>query len=107
MSSTGETAERAHLILFVTGNAPRSRRARDNLARALEGLGTTARAHEIDLIEQPQECIRYGIFATPALLRIDDGDGEPASVLYGDLSEEQRLRRFLDDAIGGSAKPPA
>lgn len=97
-------ADDGRLILFVTGDAPRSRRARDNLARALDGLGTTARPREIDLVEQPQACIRYGIFATPALLRVDDG-GAP-SVLYGDLSEEQRLRRFLADALGAPLQPP-
>lgn len=102
--ATDSGADGGQLILFVTGDAPRSRRARDNVARALDGLGTTARPREIDLVEQPQECIRYGIFATPALLRV--GAGDASNVLYGDLSEEQRLRRFLADALGGSVQPP-
>lgn len=98
MSSKGNNAEHVRLILFVTGSAPRSRRARDNLARALEGLGTTARAREIDLVEEPGQALRFGIFATPALVHL--GDDDSANVLYGDLSEEQRLRRFLADVIG-------
>jgi len=85
------------LILFVTGNAPRSRRARSNLARALEKLGfDTLAPMELDLLAQPENAISYSVFATPALLRTDDADGE-MSVLYGDLSNESRLLAFLRD----------
>jgi len=82
------------LTLFVTGNAPRSRRARANLAAALESLGKGGiTPMEIDLIEHPEQTVTYSIFAAPALLRTsDDGD---MSVLYGDLSEADKLHRFL------------
>jgi len=84
------------LTLFVTGNAPRSRRARANLAAALESLGKdTVSPTEIDLIEHPEQTVTYSVFATPALLKTsDDGD---MSVLYGDLSEQDKLHRFLAD----------
>lgn len=88
------------LVLFVTGDAPRSRRARANLARALEDLGTTARPREIDLVEEPAESLRYGVFATPALLHL--GEDGPEGVLYGDLSESAHLQRFLADALGSA-----
>lgn len=90
------------LVLFVTGDAPRSRRARDNLARGLRAAGCRADVvHEVDLIQAPSRAVQEGIFATPALLRRGD-DGEPA-VLYGDLSNDEQLRRFLADMASGDA----
>lgn len=87
------------LILFVTGNAPRSRRARNNLSAALDALGMdSVEPLEIDLIEHPEHTTAYSIFATPALLRTDEaGDMQ---VLYGDLSDERKLADFLDDLPG-------
>ncbi|CAM3400881.1 circadian clock KaiB family protein [Halomonas lysinitropha] len=82
------------LILLVTGDAPRSRRAHRNLMAALDasGLDDTS-VHEIDLLQEPQQAIRYGIFATPALMHIDASGNR--QVLYGDLSDELRLKDFL------------
>jgi circadian clock protein KaiB len=88
------------LVLFVTGDAPRSRRARDNLARGLEAVGCGRDiVDEIDLIHSPSRAIEAGIFATPALLRA--GADEQPAVLYGDLSDEARLQRFLADLARG------
>ena len=99
MIKTGsELAAGIQLILFVTGDAPRSRRARSNLQDALETLATGTRSEEIDLIENPEPSLRYGIFATPALLAT--ADGEAHRVLYGDLSERDLLQQFLTDAFG-------
>lgn len=88
--------DEAELLLFVTGDAPRSRRARANLEDALTatGRGDTA-VCEIDLLVEPQHTFDYGIFATPALVR-PARRGENAT-LYGDLSNRQRLERFLSD----------
>lgn len=82
------------LILFVTGDAPRSRRARTNLAQALarSGLGD-AWPEEIDLLAQPHQITQHGIFATPALVRIDEAGS--TAVIYGDLSDAEALERFL------------
>ncbi|MGM0983017.1 MAG: circadian clock KaiB family protein [Pseudomonadota bacterium] len=82
------------LVLLVTGDAPRSRRARHNLTAALDasGLGD-APVHEIDLLQEPQQALCYGIFATPALMLIDASGNR--RVLYGDLSDEHRLKDFL------------
>lgn len=82
------------LILAIAGDAPRSRRARDNLKRALAALGLAIEAREIDVMVEPEQGLAYGIFATPALLRLDGGG--PPQVLYGDLSDEAHLQRFLD-----------
>ncbi len=84
------------LTLFVTGSAPRSQRARINLTRMLERIGRSdLQPYEIDLLEQPQQGITFSVFATPSLLKTHDS-GE-VSMLYGDLSEQDRLHRFLSD----------
>ncbi len=88
------------LTLFVTGTAPRSQRARGNLARMLARIGRSdLRPQEIDLLEQPREGILNSVFATPSLLKTSS-TGE-VSVLYGDLSDEGRLHYFLADLENG------
>lgn len=84
------------LILFVTGNAPRTVRARKNLSKVLHEMGLESiKPQEIDLLEQPQEGLTYSVFATPSLLKSDSaGEG---SLLYGDLSDADRLKDFLAD----------
>lgn len=84
------------LTLFVTGAAPRSQRARANLARMLERIGRSdLRPYEIDLLEQPEEGMTHSVFATPSLLKTTE-TGE-VFMLYGDLSDEDKLRSFLSD----------
>ncbi len=98
MSSSQSTGELSMpvLTLFVTGNAPRSLRARANLARMLERIGRSdLQPLEVDLLEQPEEGIAQSVFATPSLLKTNE-TGE-VSMLYGDLSDEDVLRRFLSD----------
>jgi circadian clock protein KaiB len=83
------------LILFVTGDAPRTSRARANLSSALAQTGLDGWPLEIDLLKEPAQAIAFGMFATPALLLIDETRGR--AVLYGDLSDERALRQFLDE----------
>lgn len=84
----------SRLILLVTGDAPRSERARTNLGRALTALGLCRdRFRVVDLIQHPEETFRFGVYATPALVGIS-GSGH-RSVIYGDLSEESSLEDFL------------
>ncbi|MFN2360982.1 MAG: circadian clock KaiB family protein [Marinobacter sp.] len=84
------------LILFVTGTAPRSQRARSNLGKMLDRLNLNdLKPFEVDLLEHPDQGIEHGVFATPSLLKFDSS-GE-VSVLYGDLSVEERLQKFLSD----------
>lgn len=83
------------LILFVTGDAPRSVRARQHLAAALDRLGTSdVVTEEVDVIREPQKALQNGVFATPALALVT-GD-QRWQFLYGDLSDEASLHRFLD-----------
>lgn len=88
------TKVNADLVLFVTSDSPRSQRARANLANAVEaqGLGDLQVA-EIDLIEHPAAAAQHGVFATPALMR--ELSAERNAVLYGDLSDRERLNQFL------------
>jgi len=92
------------LILFTTGDAPRSRRARLHLKRAMEAHGAPQiPVDEIDLLKNPAQTAEYGIYASPALMSVWDHDSR--SVIYGDLSEEDKLHEFLaglrDAAAGG------
>jgi len=82
------------LMLFVAGNAPRSQRARENLATALEALDLeSVKPMEIDLLQDPEQTVTFSVFATPALIQSDSHGG--MRVLYGDLSEEHKLHDFL------------
>lgn len=86
--------QESSLVLFLAGDAPRSRRAQRNLSAALEATcPDLAPVHEIDLLREPQQAIDFGIFATPALLHID-AEGN-RRLLYGDLSDEHRLTDFI------------
>lgn len=90
----GDTGANADLILFVTGDSPRSLRARANLANAVEQIASDRiTVRHIDLLEDTEGITEYGIFATPALIHVRES-GAPA-VLYGDLSNKSELQRFL------------
>lgn len=91
-SSTIPLSER--LILFVTDDAPRTRRARSNLSAALAQTGLEGWPREIDLLQEPAQAIAFGVFATPALLLTDET--RDRAVLYGDMSDEHTLTQFLD-----------
>lgn len=92
----GQESSMPLLTLFVTGTAPRSQRARANLAKMLEHIDRSdIQPYEIDLLEQPNQGITYSVFATPSLLKTSNTGG--VSMLYGDLSDDQQLGRFLED----------
>ncbi|NBD95067.1 MAG: hypothetical protein GVY11_01130 [Gammaproteobacteria bacterium] len=88
------------LMLFVTGDAPRSLRAQTNLAAALKKLGCEAITPlQVDLLEHPEQSVSYSVFATPALLRTKR-DGM-ITTIYGDLSDERKLLDFLAPVAQG------
>lgn len=89
------------LTLFVNGTAPRSQRARANLAHMLEHIGRgDVRPYEVDMLKDPEQGITNSVFATPTLIKTS-ANGE-VSVLYGDLSDRDRLQRFLQDLSSDS-----
>lgn len=92
--SDRDTDADTDLILFVTGDSPRSLRARANLAKAVEEIADNRLSVQyIDLLQDTTAVADYGIFATPALIHVR-ASGETA-VLYGDLSNGPELERFL------------
>lgn len=89
-----DTGANTDLILFVTGSSPRSLRARAHLAKAVKEIAhDRLSVRHIDLLQDMEGASDYAIIATPALVHVRD-NGEP-TVLYGDLSDEPELQRFL------------
>ncbi|MEX2517137.1 MAG: circadian clock KaiB family protein [Gammaproteobacteria bacterium] len=98
--SQPEARSGAHLVLFITGDSPRSQRARGNLEQALNQLAIDGvLAEVVDLLSQPEQVIKYGVFATPALMNASQS-GNP-QILYGDLSNTDRLLKFLATGLPG------
>lgn len=94
-----ETSTDLRLLLLVTGDAPRSQRARSNLRRALAAAELDAQAvEEIDLLERPDAALALRVFATPALLWVRGDEADTA--LYGDLSDRAALMAFLAGTVG-------
>jgi hypothetical protein len=79
--------------LFICGDAPNSRRARENLQRLRESLPHVALEVEvIDVDKTPQTALDQGIFVNPALQVIEP---EPGMLIYGDLSDLKVLEAIL------------
>lgn len=84
----------ARFILFVTGDSPRSRRARNNLSRALQDHpDLDGKLETYDVLLSPKKLVENRVFATPALM-YKPVEGEP-SFLYGDLSNPLKLQELL------------
>lgn len=100
-TGSGDEKSMPALTLFVTGNAPRSHRARANLAEALRRVDNPRlETLEVDLFKQPAYSLEQAIFATPALLGRDADGG--VAMLYGDLSEADKLDHFIQSLVASS-----
>tara|TARA_R110002110_G_scaffold43803_1_gene135635 strand:- start:42316 stop:42633 length:318 start_codon:yes stop_codon:yes gene_type:complete len=96
MSEHGTCAQR--LMLFLAGDSPGSRRARSNLANVLGDYDLDDSAVTvINVLSEPAMAVDMSVFATPALVY---GSNAPESSLYGDFSDTETLRRFMDDIFG-------
>ncbi|MGB3224098.1 MAG: circadian clock KaiB family protein [Desulforhopalus sp.] len=81
------------LRLFIAGEAPNSRIARENLRRLCERTaGSQFQVEIINVLEDPQIMLDLGIYLTPALQVIAP---EPGGLVYGNLSDEEALRSLL------------
>lgn len=79
--------------LFVAGDAPNSRIARENLTRFQETLPNHAVSVEIvDVNERPEAALEEGVFITPALKVMEPA---PGGTVYGNLSDLDVLRRLF------------
>lgn len=79
--------------LFVSGNAPNSRLARENLDRFQASFPEYEFEIEIiDLNTQPALALENGVFITPTLQILEPA---PGGMIYGNLSDGQVLARVL------------
>ena len=92
---SSESTTSVRFLLFVAGESPSSKRAIGNLESALHAHHMDPTAAEIvDVFKEPQRALAYRIFATPVLTL----QANPGAVLYGDLSDTEAVRRFLESS---------
>ena len=87
---------RYKLRLFVSGDAPNSRIARENLQRLQRRLDDAVITVEIvDVMQEPRKALGNGIFLTPALQVLGP---EPGAVIYGNLNDADTLLALFPGA---------
>lgn len=92
-ADTSNAAKRFVLRLFVAGDAPNSRIAKENLRRLRErATDSIIEIEEVDILKNPQSVIDYGIYLTPAIQVVEPG---PGTLIYGNLNDEEALRTLL------------
>jgi circadian clock protein KaiB len=96
-------AKRCLVRLYVAGNAPNSRMARENLERIRGRFPRLDFAIEvIDVNSHADEALEQGVFITPALQVIEP---EPGGMVYGNLSDLDSLDHlFAPDAWSGGSR---
>lgn len=83
------------LRLYVAGDAPNSRIARENLRRLQERLSHCAFEIEIvDVLARTDIALARGIFVTPALEVLAPA---PGALIYGNLSQSEKLRALFPE----------
>jgi len=91
------TTPERKLILVVYGDSPQSTRARENITAALDARGIDPRTLEtIDVMANPQWARELQTAAAPQLII---GDVRSNRSMYGDLSDRERLDRWLDEML--------
>ncbi len=79
--------------LFISGDAPNSRLARENLARLEQACPSCAFDIEIiDVNLRPEAALESGVFITPALCVTAP---PPGGIIYGNLSDAEALRHLF------------
>lgn len=96
--TTEPGANTRRLMLFLAGDSPGSRRARSNLASVLGDFDMDDSAVTIvNVLVEPVVALDMSVFATPALIY---GADVAETSLYGDLSDVETLRGFLESIFG-------
>jgi circadian clock protein KaiB len=80
------------LILFVVGNEPNSRLARQNMADLSNSVMESIEYTVVDVLEDFQTAVQYDILATPALVQIHPG---PVVTILGNLNDKPRVLSAL------------
>jgi len=81
-----------HLILFVVGDEPNSRQARQNMEHLREIIEESVEYEVIDVLENFQTALDHDILATPALVRARPA---PQLTILGNLSDTKRVMALL------------
>ena len=101
MSQTEDTGKviTYFLRLFVAGNEPNSKCARENLGIICdEHFRGSFQIEEIDVLKDFEAALKDRIFVTPAVIRVVP---VPRVVIFGQLSDKQRvLSALLGDDHG-------
>ncbi len=88
-----ETEARYQLHLFVAGDEPNSRRARENLERICsEYLAGDCRIEETDVFSEFQTALETGTYVTPALVIKTP---ESTGTVFGNLSDTRKVLEAL------------
>ncbi|MFW5867278.1 MAG: circadian clock KaiB family protein [Armatimonadota bacterium] len=88
-----ETEARYHLHLFVAGDEPNSRRARENLERiCAEHIADECRIEETDVFSEFQTALEMGVYVTPALIV---SRPEQTVTVFGNLSDTRKVLEAL------------
>jgi circadian clock protein KaiB len=79
--------------LFVAGDEPHSRMAKENIRKFCESRIDEAYEIEIvDVLESYKAALENNIFLTPALIKVSPA---PALTIFGNLSDTQALIKAL------------
>jgi circadian clock protein KaiB len=90
-----------HLMLFVAGDEPNSRIARDNFDRLCAGHETDNWEIEIvDILDDTDRALANHILVTPTLLQLHPG---PRVLVIGNLSDLDKVRSALGLVSHGDA----
>ncbi|MCF8083230.1 MAG: circadian clock KaiB family protein [Deltaproteobacteria bacterium] len=86
------------LRLFVAGNAPNSRIAKENLRRLLRDFPSedVVDLDIVDVMDNPDAALSHGVFVTPALQVIEPG---LETLIFGNLSDQEVLKRLFPEKV--------
>ena len=93
--ASGQVSDKAHYVmhLFVAGDEPNSRQARDNLERiCTEYVDDECEITVTDVLEEFDVALEAGIFMTPALIVSEPG---PAVTIFGNLKNTSSVLSAL------------
>lgn len=89
------------LMLFVAGQEPNSRAARENLRKIFAAEpGCASEVQVVNVFEDHRAALEYGVLVTPCLLVLGV---EPRVMIVGTLQETQKVRGALLAAKGEAA----
>lgn len=100
MDESAATSDRYRLQLFVVGDEPNSRRARENLARICrDRIPGRCDIEIIDVLQDFQKALASNVMVAPTLIVVEP---EPAVRVIGDLSDEAGVEAALRLSRGAS-----